>query len=136
VFLKNSVILVVDDSSTIRDQIIKDLNALGFFNIIQAESGIKGIVKIGEAEKSGTPVNLVISDWNMPQMTGLEFLQEVRKTPHLAQLPFLMLTTNTDLDQVLRAVNAGVNGYLVKPNTVESLKAGLETVWKRNKSKF
>jgi two-component system, chemotaxis family, chemotaxis protein CheY len=131
---KNSVILIVDDSETVRTKLKAELKELGYLNIIESENGVKAMLRISAAEKTSTPVTLVISDWNMPQMSGLDFLKKVRETKHLSALPFIMLTSNQQLHEVLQAVNAGVSGYLVKPTTIDSLKASLEAVWKRQKT--
>lgn len=135
-FKKNSIILIVEDSRSSRDQLRADLKELGYLNVLEAENGLQGILRIVSAEKSAAPVNLIISDWMMPVMNGLEFLQKVRCMKHLTQLPFIALTSNDDVNEVIKAVNAGANSYLLKPYDLNSLRQALETVFKRQKLKF
>ena len=109
-------ILVVDDFSTMRRIIKNILRQGGFVNIIEAEDGINAL-NILKKEK----IDLIISDWNMPQMSGLELLKAVRATPEWKDLPFLMVTAEGQKDNVIEAVRYRVNNYVVKPFTAETL---------------
>ena len=135
-FSKNSVILIVEDSNGSRAQLRAELKTLGYVNVLEAENGIRGLQQIEKAEKSAAPVSLVISDLNMPEMDGLEFLKRVRGTEHLVQLPFIVVTTNTEAGEVVKAVNAGASSYLLKPYDIHELHGSLEEVFKRQRLKF
>jgi two-component system, chemotaxis family, chemotaxis protein CheY len=115
-------ILVVDDMLTIRKIAKKILNELHFKNIHEAADGSEAWQIIN---KEGS-FDLIISDWNMPKMSGLELLQKVRSTPSIAYTPFILLTAEADLNQVKQAVEAGVDNYVLKPFTSDILKSKLE----------
>lgn len=107
--------LVVDDSSTMRRIIANTLKKLGHSDIVEAGDG-----KEGMAALDANPIDLVITDWNMPNMDGLTFVKEIRAGAHTA-LPILMVTTNAAKEDVIEALKAGVNNYVVKPMTPETL---------------
>ena len=111
-------VMVVDDSSLMRQIIKNNLKQLGFenSNLLDAEDGEEALKKIGEGE-----VDLVISDWNMPRMTGVDFLRAVRSDDALKELPFLMVTSEADKEKTMEAVQAGVNQYIVKPFNANQL---------------
>ncbi len=117
-------ILVVDDMATMRRIIKGLLEQLGFKNIDEAEDGKVALQKL----KSGN-YDFVITDWNMPNMTGLELVQEIRKDPDLKHLPVLMVTAEAKKENVLLAIKAGVNNYIVKPFTAEVLKEKIEKIF-------
>ncbi len=116
--------LVVDDMATMRRIIKSLLNQLGYKNIDEAEDGKEALNKL-KAQK----YDFVITDWNMPNMTGLELVQEIRKEPDLKHLPVLMVTAEAKKENVIAAIKAGVNNYVVKPFTAETLKEKIEKVW-------
>lgn len=109
-------ILVVDDFATMRKVIRNLLKQVGYENIVEAEDGVIAL-RILKSQK----IDLVISDWNMPNMTGLELLKAVRADENLKSTPFLMVTAEALQDNVIAAVKAGVNNYIVKPFTAEVL---------------
>jgi len=113
---KHIKILVVDDFATMRKVIRNLLKQVGYENIIEADDGINAL-KILKSQK----IDLVISDWNMPNMTGLELLKAVRSDEDLKLTPFLMVTAEALQDNVIAAVKAGVSNYIVKPFTAEVL---------------
>ena len=117
-------ILVVDDMATMRRIIKGLLEQLGFKNIDEAEDGKVALQKL----KTGN-YDFVITDWNMPNMTGLELVQEIRKDPDLKHLPVLMVTAEAKKENVLLAIKAGVNNYIVKPFTAEVLKEKIEKIF-------
>lgn len=119
-------VLVVDDFATMRRIVKGVLKELGFKNIIEAENG-----KAALSELKKEDVGLVISDWNMPEMTGLELLKAVRAQDQFKTLPFIMVTAEGQKDNVLEAVKAGVTNYIVKPFTPDTLKQKLEAVFKQ-----
>ncbi|WP_293446505.1 chemotaxis response regulator CheY [Persephonella sp.] len=117
-------ILVVDDMATMRRIIKGLLEQLGFKNIDEAEDGKVALQKL----KTGK-YDFVVTDWNMPNMTGLELVQEIRKDPELKHLPVLMVTAEAKKENVLLAIKAGVNNYIVKPFTAEVLKEKIEKIF-------
>ena len=115
--------LVVDDSTTMRRIIINTLNKLGYTEVVEAGNGREGIDRVNEG-----PVDLVITDWNMPEMNGIEFVRNLRSTPQGKSVPVLMVTTNAANADVAEALKAGVNNYVVKPFTAETLKEKINAV--------
>ncbi len=109
-------ILIVDDSPTMRRIIKNTLERLGHRESVEASNGKEALQQLEEH-----PINFIITDWNMPEMNGLEFVTELRTTPEYAKIPVLMITTRGMKDDVLQAVQAGVNNYVVKPFTPETL---------------
>ncbi len=122
---KEIKILVVDDMSTMRRIIRTILNQLGYQNIDEAENGKQALAKL-KSEK----FDFVVTDWNMPEMDGLTLVQEIRKDPELKHLPVLMVTAEAKKENVLLALKAGVNNYIVKPFTPEVLKEKIEKIFK------
>ena len=102
-------LLVVDDMATMRNLIRKMLRAIGYTTIDEADDGVSALEKLRTQR-----FDLVITDWNMPNMDGLSFLQEIRKSD-LAELPVLMVTAEKRRESVLAAIRAGASGYIVKP---------------------
>ncbi len=109
-------ILVVDDFATMRKVVRNLLKQGGYDDIVEAEDGVMAL-KTLKSQK----IDVVVSDWNMPNMTGLELLKAVRADAELAKTPFLMVTAEALQDNVVAAVKAGVNNYIVKPFTAEVL---------------
>ncbi len=116
--------LVVDDQSSIRQLVRQGLVTLGFTDVREAADGEDGLKVLAT-----TRIDLVISDFNMPKVDGLHLLRAVRAHPPLAATPFIMLTGRADKDLVARAVQYGVNNYLVKPFAVLTLKEKIEAVF-------
>jgi two-component system chemotaxis response regulator CheY len=116
--------LVVDDSKAMRMIIAKTLNELGY-EVRQAANGREALEVI-EAEKGA--LKLVLTDWNMPEINGLELLKRLRQIPELASLVVVMVTTETDMDQMSAALEAGANEYVMKPFTKEILVEKLQMV--------
>jgi two-component system, chemotaxis family, chemotaxis protein CheY len=119
----NMNILIVDDYKTMLRIIENLLKQLGFKNIISATDGSEALRKLQEA-----PMGLVISDWNMQPMTGLQLLKEVRANDKLKATPFIMVTAESKTENVVAAKEAGVNNYIVKPFNAETLKMKLVSV--------
>ncbi len=122
---KNLKILIVDDFATMRKVIRNLLKQGGYENVVEAEDGVAAL-KILQSQK----VDFVISDWNMPNMSGLELLKAVRGSDELKELPFLMVTAEALKDNVVAAVKAGVSNYIVKPFTAEVLTEKIEKIVK------
>ena len=119
-------ILVVDDFSTMRRIVKNLLKQLGYENIEEAEDGAQAYSKL----KNGG-FGFVVSDWNMPNMDGLELLKKVRSDPEIKDLPILMVTAEAEKEKVITAIQAGVNNYIVKPFTGEVLKEKMDKVFER-----
>ncbi len=118
-------ILVVDDMSTMRRIIKTILNQLGYSNIEEAENGKQALAKL-KKEK----FDFVITDWNMPEMDGLTLVREIRSDEELKALPVLMVTAEAKKENVMEALKAGVNNYIVKPFTPEVLKEKMEKIFR------
>ena len=116
--------LVVDDSKTIRMIIRRVLTELGF-EVCEAANGIEAL-KVLDAEK--TAVSLVLADWNMPEINGLELVKSLRQRPEFASIKILMVTTETEIGQMTQALEAGANEYVMKPFTKDVLVEKLELV--------
>jgi two-component system chemotaxis response regulator CheY len=123
----NITILVIDDMQTMRKIIVNKLTALGFKNILEASDGMKAWEVLTQTK---TPIDLIISDLNMPQLSGIELLKKVRQDKVYNQVPFIILTAEGELSQMTEAVKAGVTTYLLKPFTAESFKEKIQSVVK------
>jgi len=123
---KNIKILIVDDFSTMRRIIKNLLRDLGFTNTAEADDGTTALPML----QSGN-FELLVTDWNMPGMQGIDLLRAVRADPKLAHLPVLMVTAEQKKEQIIEAAKAGVNGYIVKPFTAATLKEKLEKIFER-----
>jgi two-component system chemotaxis response regulator CheY len=117
-------VLVVDDFSTMRRIVKNILRQLGFENIVEADDGETAVGKL-ESER----IDFIISDWNMPKMSGLELLKWVRSHDEFKDLPFLMVTAEAQKENVLEAVKAKVSNYIVKPFTAETLSEKIEKIF-------
>jgi two-component system chemotaxis response regulator CheY len=117
-------VLVVDDFATMRRIVKGVLKQLGFSDIIEAENGSSALDEL-KKEKVG----LIVSDWNMPKMTGLDLLKAVREDDRLKSIPFIMVTAEGQKENVLEAVKAGVSNYIVKPFTPETFNDKLQKVF-------
>ncbi len=125
-------IIVIDDFATMRKIITKILNALGYKNIIEADDGDVAIKMLDEASASGDPVKLIVSDWNMPKMTGIDLLKFCRNNEKYSKLPFLMVTSEIEQKNIIEAAKSGVSDYVGKPFNAETLKGKLEKIWKKH----
>lgn len=119
-------ILVVDDFSTMRRIIRNLLRDLGYTNTHEADDGASALPML-----KGGGFDFLITDWNMPGMQGIDLLKSVRADPQLAHLPVLMVTAESKRDQIIEAAQAGVNGYIVKPFTAQTLKEKMEKIFER-----
>ena len=117
-------ILVVDDFSTMRRIVRNLLKELGFANVDEAEDGTAALHKL-----KTQAYEFVISDWNMPNMTGIELLRAVRADPQIKHLPFLMITAEAKRENIIEAATAGANGYIVKPFTAAVLEEKLAKIF-------
>jgi two-component system, chemotaxis family, chemotaxis protein CheY len=110
--------MVVDDSRAIRMILSKTLGSLGF-EVSQASNGREALERMVDVHDSDTPLSVVLVDWNMPEMNGLEFVQSVRARPEYEAVKLMMVTTETQIEQMTRALDAGANEYVMKPFTEE-----------------
>ena len=125
----NMKILIVDDFSTMRRIIKNLLRDLGFNNTQEADDGKTALPMLQTND-----FDFLVTDWNMPGMTGIELLKAVRADEKLASLPVLMVTAEQKRDQIVEAAQAGVNGYIVKPFTAATLKEKIDKIFERIES--
>ena len=126
---KDMKVLIVDDFSTMRRIIKNLLRELGFTNSIEADDGATALPIL----KSGG-VDFLITDWNMPNMPGIELLRQVRGDDALKHIPVMMVTAEASREQIVQAAGAGVNGYIVKPFTAQTLQEKIEQIFERVES--
>jgi len=119
-------ILIVDDFSTMRRIIKNLLRDLGFTNTHEADDGATGLPML----QSGN-FDFLVTDWNMPGMTGIDLLKAVRDDDKIKDLPVLMVTAEAKREQIVLAAEAGVNGYVVKPFTAQTLQEKIEKIFER-----
>ncbi|MCC6653379.1 MAG: response regulator [Candidatus Eisenbacteria bacterium] len=117
--------LVVDDSAITRRILVNNLRLIGFTEILEASEGKQAL------EMCDSSLRVVLTDWNMPGMPGVELVRSIRANPELASLPVLLITSRNGKEDVVEAANAGINGYIVKPFTPDVLKAKLEELLPR-----
>lgn len=115
--------LVVDDSATMRRIIVNSLERIGYLDAVEAEDGAAALMRFAQGG-----IRFIISDWNMPRMSGLELARAIRARPDGTTVPILMVTTRSAREDVLAAVDAGVNNYLLKPFTPPGLKEKIDAV--------
>ncbi len=120
----NLKFLVVDDFSTMRRIVRNLLKELGFSNVHEAEDGVEALSKLAAGG-----VEFVVSDWNMPNMTGIELLRKIRADPSLKHLPVLMVTAEAKRENIIEAAQAGASGYIVKPFTAATLDEKLKKIF-------
>ena len=123
---KSMKILVVDDFSTMRRIIKNLLRELGFTNIDEADDGQTALPKL---QAGG--IDFLVTDWNMPGMTGIDLLKAVRADPALANTPVLLVTAEAKREQIVEAAQAGVNGYVIKPFTAQTLEEKIVKIFER-----
>lgn len=121
----NMKILVVDDMVTMRKIVKNILKQLGFANTDEAENGEEGLQKL-----RGGSYNFVVSDWNMPVMTGIEMLRAIRADEKLKSIPVLMVTAEAQQSNLIEAVQAGVSNYIVKPFTAETMQEKIGKIFR------
>lgn len=123
---KNLKFLVVDDFSTMRRIVRNLLKELGFINVDEAEDGVNALHKL----KNGT-YDFVITDWNMPNMTGIDLLKNIRADATLKHLPVLMITAEAKKENIIEAAQSGASGYIVKPFTAAVLEEKLNKIFEK-----
>ena len=131
-FPKETNILVVDDSVNIRQIICENLRRLGFIKIETAGDANEAFGKLVSYAKGTSPFTLILSDMNMPGPSGLDFLKQVRESDVFKDIPFILITTESEKQAVIQAAMAGVSGYIVKPFNVDTLAKRLQEAWKKH----
>ncbi len=114
--------LVVDDSATMRRIVVNALKSIGYDNVVEAGDGSEALTKCDAS------IELIITDWNMPVMGGLEFVKALRATPQHPKTPILMVTTRSVKEDIMQAVEAGVSSYILKPFTPQVLKDKIDQI--------
>ena len=123
---KNMKILIVDDFSTMRRIVKNLLTDLGYTNLTEADDG-----KTAWPMLQAGSFDFVVTDWNMPGMTGIELLRAIRGDARIGKTPVLMVTAEAQRDQIIEAAQAGVNGYIIKPFTAQTLKEKIDKIFQR-----
>ncbi len=123
---RNMPILVVDDFSTMRRIVKNCLKQLGFENVTEADDGANALQKL-----QGGNFKFIVSDWNMPNMMGIDLLKAVRSSDKLKTIPFLMVTAESQKENVLEAAKAGVSNYIIKPFTADVLQTKMEAIFSK-----
>jgi len=114
--------LVVDDSATMRRIVVNALKSIGYADVVEAADGSDAL------QKCDASIDLVITDWNMPVMGGLDFVKGLRGNPQHARTPILMVTTRSVKEDIMQAVEAGVSSYILKPFTSQVLKEKIDQI--------
>ncbi len=121
--------LVVDDSPTMRRIMINSLKGIGFEDVIEAGDGEEAFGMLGK-----NPVDFIITDWNMPNMTGIDLTKKIRTTEEMKNIPIIMVTTRGQKEDILQALKANVNNFIVKPFTPQILREKIAAVLKGMKN--
>lgn len=127
-FPSTTRILIVDDMKSLRTMLADLLRGMGYVSIAEAQDGQDAWDLMMSASQKLQPFELIISDWNMPVMSGLDLLKKIRSFPSWRYLPFIMLTTESEKGKVIEALSCGVSNYLVKPLDADALKDRLQKV--------
>ncbi len=128
---KSLRVLIIDDFEIIRMTIKAALKKLEVESIVEARDGAEGLKILQEQFESGSSVDIIFCDWNMPKMTGIQLLAECKKDSNLAGIPFVMVTSEADKENVLEALQLGAADYLVKPFAHESIEKKIKKILKR-----
>lgn len=120
----NMRVLIVDDFSTMRRIVRNILRQLGFNNVVEADDGTTAWETLNREK-----IDFIVSDWNMPKMTGIELLRKVRSSEQFADTPFLMVTAEAQQENIIEAAQAKVSNYIVKPFTADTLKQKIDKIF-------
>lgn len=130
-FKPTTKFLIVDDFATMRKIIKKVIADLGYHNAVEAIDGVEAYKMLVELSKTAEPIEYVVADWNMPNMSGLELLKKCRSEALFKKLPIMFVTAEGEQAQILEAIKEGVSEYVVKPFTAEKIKEKLESSFKK-----
>ena len=128
-FPENTKFLVVDDFATMRKIIKKVLVEIGYKNVEEAEDGRPALEALKKAQGSGEPFQFIISDWNMPGMSGIELLKACKLDPQMRSIPFILVTAESEQKNIVEAARYGVSDYVVKPFNAQALRGKIDKVW-------
>jgi two-component system chemotaxis response regulator CheY len=131
-FPADTKFLVVDDFATMRKIIKKVLTELGYTNVEEADDGKPAFAALQKAQSEGKPFQFVISDWNMPGMTGIDLLKACKADPNFKSMPFMLVTAESEQKNIIEAAKAGVSDYVVKPFNAQTLKGKLERIYAKH----
>ncbi len=130
-FPKKTRILVADDAEIIRQVIEQYFSELGYDNVEVVEDGEKALERLRQAEKDGNPYELILSDFTMPRMDGFSLLKHVRGNPAFREVPFILLSAESDRERVMEAIALGVSQFVVKPFNFATFTEALKTAYHR-----
>lgn len=130
-FNTNTKFLVVDDFATMRKIVKKVLDELGFKNVVEAVDGKNAFQIIKDQDAKNDPIQFVISDWNMPNLTGIDLLKACKADQKFSTLPFMLVTAESEQAQIIEAAKAGVSEYVIKPFNAATLKVKIEKVYNK-----
>ncbi len=130
-FPSSTRVLIVDDSDSIRELIKTFMRRLSFKDIDEAVNGAEAYRMLVTSKNSGDIYGLILSDWNMPEMNGMELLTKVRSTPFGKKIPFILMTTESEKAKVVQAITSGVSNYIVKPLDEKVLLAKLTATYEK-----
>lgn len=130
-FSPNTKFLVVDDFATMRKIVKKVLDELGYKNVIEAVDGKNALDILNEHQSKNQPFEFIISDWNMPNMQGIDLLKACRQDVNLKNIPFMLVTAESEQSQIIDAAKAGVSEYVIKPFNGATLKTKIERVFQK-----
>lgn len=133
-FPKKTKILIADDMAMFRQMVKQALTTLEYTNFVETNDGTTAWSALVDARQAGLPFELIISDWNMPKMKGIELLRKVRAEEWGANMPFVMLTGETEKQTIMDAIEAKVTQYIIKPFTVEALSQKLKQAYDKTKA--
>jgi two-component system chemotaxis response regulator CheY len=133
-FPLDTTILVVDDMKSMRMAIKSQLKNMGYTIFYEAEDGEKAFNIIKEQKAKGEAIELVLSDWNMPEHSGLELIRNIRDSSEFEDLPFLLITAESEQTQLQEVIDAGISDYLKKPFGAPVLQEKILAVWKKHNS--
>lgn len=128
-FSPGTKFLVVDDFATMRKIVKKILDELGYKNVVEAVDGKNAFELLKDHVLKNEPIQFVISDWNMPNMAGIELLKACKADPTFSSLPFMLVTAESEQTQIIEAAKAGVSEYVIKPFNAATLKLKIEKVF-------
>ncbi len=131
-FAPQTRFLVIDDFLTMRKAIKKIFGEIGYTNIIEAADGQAAFEILQAQHAKGEPIDVIVSDWNMPRMLGIDLLKLCKSTPEFKALPFILVTAESEQVQIIEAVKAGVSEYVIKPFSPQIIKEKLEKVYRKH----
>jgi two-component system chemotaxis response regulator CheY len=130
-FPTNINVLVAEDSITIREILKMQLSKMGYQNVVESIDGLQALETLQKNQSEGKAIHLIIADWHMPNMSGLDLLVHVKSDPQFETIPFLMVTGDQELSLVALAISNGADDFIVKPVTSDVLHERMSAIWQR-----